>query len=262
MKTPPRFLSLLLRLIALGLGDLSQSRLAADTLPNPIPHPATADPSAGSVAHPHPSGTPSPTLRTPATSSMPRVLLIGDSISYGYEKHVRKQLEGKVQLFRNPGNAEYTGNGLKRLDEWLGEGPWEVIHFNWGLWDLYGWRYHEVDRSPAHYEQRLETLVTRLKKTGAKLIWATTTPACPAPEKTMRERFQKSVQISPEHQREYSEAALRVMQRHSVAINDLYSLMLPHLRQELIAEDNVHYTEAGQQRQAHQVAQAILEALR
>ena len=206
-----------------------------------------------------------PTSRTPAPGadvSLPRVLLIGDSICYGYEKHVRKQLEGRVELVKNPGNAEYTGNGIKHLDEWLGDVRWDVIHFNWGLWDMYGWRYHNVERSPASYEKRLETLVTRLKQTGAKLIWATTTPACPGPEKTMLDRFQQSVRITPEIQNEYAEAALRVMKRHSVAINDLHALMLPHLKEYLIAEDNVHYTDAGSQRQADQVTKAILEALR
>jgi hypothetical protein len=42
----------------------------------------------------------------------------------------------------------------------------ELTHFNCGLWDLYGWRYHEVDRSPTLYEKRLETLVHRLKQIG------------------------------------------------------------------------------------------------
>jgi hypothetical protein len=191
----------------------------------------------------------------------PRVLLIGDSICSGYEKEVRSQLEGRAEVVKNAGNAEYTGNGLKQIETWLGGEKWDVIHFNWGLWDMYGWRYHAVDRSPAQYEKRLETLVSRLKKTGAKLIWATTTPPCPAPEKTMRDRFEKDVQISPELQREYAEAALRVMHKHAVSINDLHALMLPSLKEYQIAEDNVHYTKEGSKRMADQVAQKIREAL-
>jgi arylsulfatase A-like enzyme/lysophospholipase L1-like esterase len=222
------------------------------------PSPKPALPVAASKPSPRASQAPSPA--TP--SALPRVLLIGDSISYGYEKHVRKQLAGQAEVLRNTGNAEYTGNGIKHLDAWLGDGRWDVIHFNWGLWDLYGWRYHAVDRSPAAYEARLETLVSRLEKTGAKLIWATTTPACPAPERTMRERFQKYVQISPELQNEYAQAALRVMQKHSVTINDLHALMRPQLRNYQIAEDNVHFTDAGSQFLADQVSRVILEALR
>lgn len=205
--------------------------------------------------------TKTPVAKSPVTHSLPRVLLIGDSICYGYEKGVRKLLEGKAEVVKNDGNAEYTGTGLKHIDEWLGDGKWDVIHFNWGLWDMYGWRYHSVDRSPAKYQQRLEQLVTRLEKTGAKLIWATTTPACPAPEQTMRERFKESVQIPPETQRQYADAALQVMKKHQVAINDLHALILPDLKQFQIAEDNVHYNKAGSERMAAQVAEVILQHL-
>ena len=59
-----------------------------------------------------------------------------------------------------------TGTGLKKLDQWLGDGKWDVIHFNWGLWDMYGWQYAKEDRSPAVYQERLEAIVSRLKKTG------------------------------------------------------------------------------------------------
>lgn len=193
--------------------------------------------------------------------TLPRVLLIGDSISYGYEKEVRQLLEGRAVVVKNAGNAEYTGNGVKHLEEWLGDGNWQVIHFNWGLWDMYGWRYHEVDRSPAQYEKRLETLVGRLEKTGARLIWATTTPPCPAPEQTMLKRFNQTVQIPAELERQYAAAALRVMRKHGVAVNDLHALMAPNLARYQIAPDNVHYNAEGIKLQAGQVAAKIREAL-
>lgn len=66
----------------------------------------------------------------------PKVLIIGDSISIGYTPFVQKALEGKAEVFRNPGNAQHTGKGLVKLEKWIGEEKWEVIHFNWGLWDL------------------------------------------------------------------------------------------------------------------------------
>src|SRR5688572_12316649 len=67
---------------------------------------------------------------------LPRVLLIGDSISMGYTVPVRRQLEGKANVHRIPENGGPTINGLKKLDAWLGDGKWDVIHFNWGLHDL------------------------------------------------------------------------------------------------------------------------------
>jgi len=116
---------------------------------------------------------------------LPRVLLIGDSISIGYTLPVRKLLAGKANVHRAPTNCGPTTRGLAQLDKWLGNGKWNVIHFNWGLHDL---KYMDdrgrlVPVEKGHqqvpieqYAKNLEELVKRLKKTGAKLIWASTTP--------------------------------------------------------------------------------------
>ncbi|MEX5491452.1 hypothetical protein ABFV43_21925, partial [Pseudomonas fulva] len=78
--------------------------------------------------------------------------------------------------------------GLEKIDKWLAaEKKWDVIHFNWGLWDLcyrnptsknQGNRDKvngKILSTPEEYEKDLEKLVARLKTTGAKLIWANTT---------------------------------------------------------------------------------------
>jgi alpha-L-fucosidase len=192
---------------------------------------------------------------------LPRVLLIGDSICGGYQKVVKQQLAGKADVVVIPGNGEYTGTGLKKLDEWLGDGKWDAIHFNWGLWDMYGWEYAKEDRSPATYQRRLEALVLRLEKTRAKLIWATTTPACPAAETTMLKRFTTELRIAPDTERQYLDAALQVMQKHTIRIDDLHALMAPELKKYAAGPDNVHFTGAGYGMLGKQVAASILTAL-
>lgn len=194
--------------------------------------------------------------------SLPRVLLIGDSICGGYQKTVKDQLAGRVEVVKNEGNAQYTGTGLKKIDEWLGDGKWDIIHFNWGLWDMYGWEYDKEDRSPAAYAKRLEELVVRMGKTGARLIWATTTPACPEAEKGMRDRFKKPVRIDRATERQYQDAALDVMKRHNVAVNDLYALMLPDLKKYQLAPDDVHFNSAGCEALGRQVADMILKQIK
>jgi acyl-CoA thioesterase-1 len=67
---------------------------------------------------------------------LPRVLLIGDSISIGYTVTVRKALAGQANVHRIPENGADTANGLKKIESWLVGSPWDVIHFNWGLHDL------------------------------------------------------------------------------------------------------------------------------
>jgi len=120
-------------------------------------------------------------------SNMPQVLIIGDSISIGYTEPVMTILEGKAVVARPKENCQGTTRGMEAIDEWLGSHKWNVIHFNWGLHDLKHVKEDGLnsndpnDRQQApidQYEKNLDILVKRLKKTGAKLIFATTTPYC------------------------------------------------------------------------------------
>ena len=117
---------------------------------------------------------------------LPKVLIIGDSISIGYTRPLATILKGKAEVVHNPGNAQHSGNGIAKLDSWLGETQWDVIHFNHGLHDL---KYvddkgrNSNTKENAHiqvpldaYRKNMEAIVVRPKKTGATLIFATTTP--------------------------------------------------------------------------------------
>jgi acyl-CoA thioesterase-1 len=196
----------------------------------------------------------------PNPNNLPQVLLIGDSISGGYFPGVAKALEGKAVVAKSTDNGESTTVGVIKLDGWIGDTKWDVIHFNWGVWDIYGWQYEADHRSPAAYAKRLDELVTRLKKTGAKLIFATTTPVPPKAEATMLKRFGKEVIISPELELEYQNAAREVMKKHHIQINDLYALIKPR-RAEFQGDDDVHFSPAGSGLMAKQVAEAVAIAL-
>lgn len=182
---------------------------------------------------------------------LPKVLLIGDSISKGYTPYVVEMMSKQALVTHNKGNAGPAMRGLENIDEWLAVDEWDVIHFNWGLHDMYLWNYKESDRAPAAYEKRLDTLVQRLKKTGAKLIWATTTPACPGAEKKCK------VKIDPATEQQFLEAAMRVMKKHEIQVNDLHAFMASKRGAYSIADNDVHYTQEGSQKLAEQVAAAI-----
>ena len=183
--------------------------------------------------------------------SLPRVLLIGDSISVGYTVAVRELLQGVANVHRIPENGGPTSRGLDKIDEWLGDGKWRVIHFNWGLHDLKRMEDGKRQVSLADYERNLNRLTERLAKTGAKLIWASTTPV---PEGEL------SPPRIPADVVAYNQAAARVMQRHGVPVNDLHGFALPILQQ-IQRPANVHFTDAGSGRLAEQVAAAIQNAL-
>ena len=191
----------------------------------------------------------------------PQVLIIGDSISIGYTPHVARLLADQAAVAHNGCNAEHTGVGLRKLDQWLGDTPWRVIHFNWGLWDLC---YRDLaeplkrDRVTGliavpldDYQQNLDRLAARLKQTGARLIWASTTVVPPDEPG----RFSSDVP-------RYNAAAAAVMQRHKIPINDLYALSATFPPDLFVGPGDVHFTDAGHQRLAEQVAAHIRAALR
>jgi lysophospholipase L1-like esterase len=192
---------------------------------------------------------------------LPRVLLIGDSISIGYTIPVRELLKGKANVHRIPTNGGPTTNGLKNLAAWLGDSKWDVIHFNWGLHDL---KYIAEDPSKranpkapgshlqvplAEYEKNLAALVAQLKATGAILIWCNTTPV---PEGSDGRVAGDEVK--------YNEASARVMKAAGIPTDDLCAHANAKLK-EVQLPANVHYTPDGYKYLAEKVAAEIGKAL-
>ena len=182
--------------------------------------------------------------------ALPRVMLIGDSISIGYTVDTRKSLAGKANVHRPAANCGDTNRGLANLDKWLGDGKWDVIHFNWGLHDLRcsGGKNHQVPIE--RYEKNMSQLVKRLKKTGAKLIWCSTTPV---PEGCSPLRDNKDALA-------YNAVAKNIMDENDVAVDDLYAFALKQL-DKVQRPKNVHFTPQGSAVLAGQVAASILKAL-
>ena len=174
---------------------------------------------------------------------LPRVLLIGDSVSRGYTQPTRKVLAGKANVHRAPANCGPTASGLKNLDAWLGAGKWDVIHFNFGI--------HDRATPAADYVKRLEEIVVRLEKTGAKLIWASTTPIPDNPA-------QKQTAVSIV---EKNALAAEVMKKHGIPTDDLFGAMTPRLK-EFQPPLDVHFTGAGYDFLGAIVGEAILGRLK
>ena len=177
--------------------------------------------------------------------TLPRVLLIGDSVSRGYTLAARAALAGKANVHRAPENCGPTANGLKKLDAWLasaGPGKWEVIHFNFGI--------HDRATPLADYTARLTQILTRLSATGAKLIWASTTPIPDDPAKK-----QTAASIV-----ERNTAAATLMAKHAVAIDDLFAAITPKLAT-LQNPNDVHFTSAGYDFLGQHVAASITTQL-
>ena len=182
--------------------------------------------------------------------ALPRVLLIGDSISIGYTLPTRALLAGKANVHRPPVNCGNTTTCLRDIDTWLGDGQWDVIHFNFGIHDIKCPKRDGVNQTAiGRYEENLGTIVARLKKTGAALIWCSTTQSpeavCGAPARDFVT---------------YNAAARKVMEESDVRVNDLYAFSLPRLA-EIQIPVNSHFHAEGSKVLAGQVAEAIRQAL-
>ena len=197
--------------------------------------------------------------------TLPNVLILGDSISIAYTRPVRRHLEGEANILRpmrpdgrGPDNCGDTTIGLANIERYLGDMQWDVIHFNWGLWDLC-YRNPEarnqgnrdkkngtVSTTPDAYESQLEKLVERLQQSNAKLIWASTT-LVPEGEPG---RFVGD-------DKKYNAIAARVMQRHNIPINDLHTLTTGFPANHFVGPGDVHFTAAGSAKLAEQVAAKI-----
>ena len=189
---------------------------------------------------------------------LPRILLIGDSISIGYTREVRRRLTGRANVHRPPDNCGPTLFGLEQLDGWLGSGRWDVIYFNFGLHDL---KFMDAngtynvpgpnDRplaAPGEYAANLRQLVARLRRTGARLVFANTTPV---PGGTVG-RVEGS-------ERAYNAAAEQVMRAAGVTIDDLHAFAVAH--PQLQRPHNVHFTPEGCEALADHVAATLADAL-
>ena len=191
-----------------------------------------------------------------------RVLIIGDSISIGYFPFVKAALNGIAVVEHNAGNAAHTGIGLSKLQEWLKGEHWDVIHFNWGLWDLcyrhpdakaYGNRDKingKIQFTPGQYETNMIALVNLLKGTGAKLIFATTT-VIPSNEVG---RFAGD-------EKKYNKIAVRIMKENGIMVDDLNVISKDIHAKFGVGDDDVHFQKEGYKMLAKSVSESIKKAV-
>ena len=174
---------------------------------------------------------------------LPRVVLIGDSITRGYYPAVEQNLAGKAYVARIT-TSKAIGDPalLAELATFLTQVRFDVVHFNIGM---HGWAYSE-----AEYREQFPALVAAIRKAApeAKLIWASTTPVRKdRPTGASNERIQARNRIA----RAFAES-------QSVPVNDLHALMEPHGD---LHTDDVHFSKEGSALMAGQVAEAVAKAL-
>lgn len=174
---------------------------------------------------------------------MKKIVLLGDSIRMGYDKYVRKSLEGSAEVFYPPENCRFTFYLLRTLREWMKNGilpaDADVVHWNAGLWDM-AVMYDDGPLVPPEvYRQTLERIHRRLQIhfPKAKLIFATSTAVQEEKYGPDFKRTNKSIE-------EYNAIARSVLEPLGEEIDDLYAVSLQAT--EAHHSDLTHYnTDAG-----------------
>jgi len=189
-------------------------------------------------------------------SDLPTLLIVGDSISKGYMEPLKTILTGKINVEHIPDNAKDTEYTLRNLSEWLNKSSRsELILFNNGLHDL---AYVDKNGKLANprkgkykvsldvYQKNLNEIVRILKKTEARLLYATTTPI---PE--------ESVDRVAGSEIEYNEAAIKIMRNHRVIICDLHTIASP-LLPVIQNQGGIHFNSIGSWILAESIASVVL----
>ena len=208
-------------------------------------------------------------------ASLPRVLFFGDSISGGYSKRLIKLLDGKAEVVKlgavetyrinkeafwhssgkakalDFGSAKACVADFERFERHLEENKYDVIHFNFGLNDIFRGRGGAWHNPADQYARDLAKIVALLKKNGAKVIWSNITPIpanCP-------HNPQGDELI-------YNAAAEEVMKEYNVPINDLHSVVTRWDGYgEWMKGNDVHFSGAVYSKLAAQIAKVILAQL-
>ena len=192
---------------------------------------------------------------------MKNLLLIGDSIRMGYDKSVKKTLEGKANVIFPADNCRFASYLLRYFHEYLCEINGEdidVIHWNAGLWDTLR-LFDEEPHTPIDiYAYYIERICIRIKKLcpNACVIFATST-------KVLSEKLSKDFPNFNRYNEEiekYNDEAVKIVEKYGFKINDLYALSAT-LPEEAHSDAVHYYTPAGTESFTNQVLSFVVPEL-
>ncbi len=187
-------------------------------------------------------------IRVTAANSpdIPRVLLVGDSITHNYYPTVEERLHGHCAVARLATSKcvcdpSYRGEVQLLLDTY----PFSLIHLNNGL---HGWGYSEEA-----YGDSLRVIVRFLREElpQAELILATSTPMRCA-------GALDELAADTERVRIRNRFVAEIADEFGLPVNDLFSPVIDH--PEFYNDDGVHFNAQGNLALGQQVAAVIEQA--
>ena len=176
-------------------------------------------------------------------NDLPRVLLVGDSITRGYFGEVEKHLAGKAYCARlTTSKCVSDPSFVDEVQLLLKHYKFDVIHFNNGL---HGWGYTE----PQYRDGLAKTVDAIRKHAGdAKLIWASTTPVRQGSD--LQKFGERTERVKVRNQ-----LATGIMKERSISTNDLFGLVEDH--PDWYSSDGTHFNAKGKEAHGKQVAESV-----
>ncbi|MCP4836042.1 MAG: sulfatase-like hydrolase/transferase [Phycisphaera sp.] len=194
---------------------------------------------------------------------LPRVLLLGDSISMGYHATVQATLDDEAVVLRPLGNCEGTSLGVERIGRWLAieGGDFDLVHFNFGLHDI---KHVDADGRNSNdprdapqasietYRRQLRAIAEAILASGATPVFSTTTPVPEGGVRPYRD---------PEDVDRYNAAAISVMGDLGIEVFDLGSRAAT-TSASIQRPVDVHFTPEGSRLLGEHVGRRLREMLR
>ena len=178
-------------------------------------------------------------------ADLPRVLLVGDSISRDYQAKVRELLRGVCYVdYFSTSYAIDAKIYHTLVSAFATDSKYDLIHFNNGL--------HGIHLSKRGYKSHLKKLLAKLEK-QSKLLLATTTVVYRQGNGRLHTAWMKRV-------KERNAAMQELAMQKGYGVNDLYavSLSIPKVNRH---QDGAHYLPDGYTLLAEKVALVIRENL-
>ncbi len=183
-----------------------------------------------------------------------KIVLIGDSIRMGYQPLVAAKCEG-LDVWGPSDNCGSSFWAISRFGEWVADQCPDVVHVNFGIHDASIMEDGEHQIVLAQYRLNLQRFIARVKQLGkTRMIWATTTPlyeargGVPMAEWSILERAEIN---------EYNAAALEIVKREGLPVNDLHDVIVRNDFSKCLVEDGCHMTGFGNEVLSDAVAKAV-----
>ena len=194
---------------------------------------------------------------------LPRVLIIGDSISGHYLPGVRSRMQGQANVIGESSMTKGTwasmgprfyrtdtatkGDDLKRF---LAErGPFDIVHFNIGIHMFSGAQ--PGDEKP--YAEKLRQVVATIRESGAVCLFANSTGTVADNTIPRSPRYLTNCRV-------FNAAAEAVMKELNVPVTDIHGLIQPRIK-ELISADLIHTNKEADEMMADLIAKRLTETL-